>query len=99
MRRKRGSTTKFVTKIKISPPLTLPLHCMTSIALRSLANKIDELTALHKKTGDTSPHAPCLSVIAVERSGLVAAHVTSGGKHFKLVYSHGSPISCWNEQQ
>ncbi len=89
-RRQRKSTSKFVARIKISPPLALPLHCITANALRSLAEKIDDLTSLHKKMGGTSPHAPCVSTIAVERSGIVAAHVTSNGTHYKLVYSHGT---------
>ncbi len=71
-------------------PLKLPLHCITPSALRGLASAIDRLTAFHKKAGGTSPHEPCLSAVAIEKDGTVAAYVVSNGNRYRLVYTHGS---------
>lgn len=67
--------------------IRLPHACITPSALRSLATALDRFRAMHDKLGGAGDDEPCLTELAVDPAGRVAARVRSGHRTFILALS------------
>lgn len=63
--------------------------CITPHALRSLADRLDQLGIAHARAGGAPTDAPCAVSIAANRDGRMTAEVLSGGRKFSLAYNPG----------
>ena len=62
----------------------LPLGCVTSKILISLATKLTKLEYWHRQHGGDNKGAPCLRLLQGSREGRITALVQSGNMTLKL---------------